>query len=70
MENVVRIPCELLIVPGNSTTQNKVILRADGVTVFAEYEDSLTAAQLDVSKQIVEAMAKSLSGWADSRKSQ
>lgn len=60
------IPCELTIVPGGQTVQTKVTLRANGETVFDEYEQDLTDGQKQVAKQVAEAQAKLLTKWAAS----
>lgn len=53
MSKPIPIACELTITPGGSTQQNRVALRANGETVFDEYEESLDDGQ----RKIVAAIA-------------
>lgn len=59
------IPCELTIIPGGASRQNKIILRANGETVFDDYEDNLSDGQKEVTKLIAQAHARLLTNWSE-----
>lgn len=64
MQKIV-IPCELTVVPGGATTQNKLTLTASGETVFDDFEQSLSREERAVAGQICGANARLLKKYGE-----
>ena len=58
------IPCELTVIPGVATTQNKIIMRVNGETAFEGYEEELSDGLREAVAKIAEAQARLVNKWS------
>lgn len=63
----IRIPCELVILPGGPSRQARLSLKVNGETVFEDYEESLSSEQKELTKQIAAAQGRLLTKWAQEK---
>ncbi len=58
------IPCELVIIPGGATRQNKISMQVNGEIAFEGYENDLSDGLKEAVAKIAEAESRLLSKWS------